>query len=58
MKTFTYKIATALFPPPILSYWPTVTEVAIGVMAVEGELSHQYPVTCYCCVTDGIGGAA
>jgi len=40
---------------PILSYWPSVSEVDIVGMAVEAEPSHQYPVVC-CCVTDGSRG--
>jgi len=37
--------------PPILLFWPTMSEVDVGGMAVEGEPSHQYSVT------DGSRGA-
>jgi len=39
--------------PPILLCWPVTSEVRVGGMAVEAEPSHQYPVPCCCCVTDG-----
>jgi len=42
--------------PPILLPWP-MSEVDVGVMAVEAEPSHQYSVTCCCHVTDGSKGA-
>ena len=41
--------------PPILLCWPMISEVDAGGMAIEGEPSHQYSVTC-CCVTDGSRG--
>jgi len=34
-----------------------MSEVDIGGMAVEVELSHQYSITSCCCVTDGSRGA-
>jgi len=43
--------------PPILLCWPTVSEVVIGVMAVEVEPSRQYSVPCCCYATDGSRGA-
>ena len=43
--------------PPILSCWPMTSEADIGGTAVEVEPSHQYPITCCCCVTDGSRGA-
>ena len=43
--------------PPISSHWPTTSEADVGGMAVEAECSHQYPITCCCCVTDGSRGA-
>ena len=43
--------------PPILLCWPTVSEVDIGVMAVEVEPSRQYSVPCCCYATDGSRGA-
>ena len=43
--------------PRILLWWPTTSEVDVGEMAVEVEPSHQYPVTCCCCATDGSRGA-
>ena len=43
--------------PPILLCWPVTSEVRVGGMAVEAEPSHQYPVPCCCCVTDGSRGA-
>ena len=43
--------------PPILLYLPTISEVDVGGMAVAVEPSHQYSVTCRCCVTDGSRGA-
>ena len=39
--------------PPILLCWPMMAETNNGGMAVEAEISHQYSVTCCCCVTDG-----
>ena len=42
--------------PPILC-WPKKPEADVGVIAVEAEPSHQYSVTCCCCVTDGSRGA-
>jgi len=35
----------------------TTSEVDVGGMAVEVELSHQYPITCCCRVADGSRGA-
>ena len=40
--------------PAILLHWPTEADVGI---ALEVEPSHQHPITCYCCVTDGSRGA-
>ena len=34
-----------------------MSEEDVGGMAVEAEPSHQYPITCCCCVTDGSRGA-
>ena len=42
--------------PPILLYWPTVSEVDVGDMAIEVEPSHQYSLTYCCCVSDGSRG--
>ena len=42
--------------PPIFLFWP-ISEKDVGGMAVEGELSRQYFVTFYFCVTDGSRGA-
>ena len=39
--------------PPILRYWPTMSEADVGDMAVAVEPSHQYFVTFHCCVTNG-----
>lgn len=44
--------------PPFLLCSPTTSETDAGGMAGEVEYSHQYPVTCCCCVTDGSRGAA
>ena len=44
--------------PPVLLYWPTVSEVDAGGMAVEGETSHQYSLMFCCCVTEGSRGAS
>jgi len=38
--------------PPILLYWPIVSEVGVDAMAVEVEPSHQHFVDRY--VTDSI----
>jgi len=35
----------------------TTSEVDVGGMAVEVELSHQYPITCCCRVAVGSRGA-
>ena len=43
--------------PPLLWWRPTSSEGHVGGMAVEVELSHQYCITCCCCVTDGSRGA-
>ena len=43
--------------PPILLCWLTMSEAAVGGMAVEGELSWKHSVTCCCHVTDGSRGA-
>lgn len=42
--------------PPVLLFWPTMSEVD-GGMAVEVESSLQYSTTCCCHVTDGSMGA-
>ena len=39
--------------PPILLFWPTISEVDVGDMTVEVEPSHQYPITCCCHMTVG-----
>lgn len=36
--------------PPMLLFWPTTSEAGVGCMEIEGETSHQYPVTHCCCV--------
>ena len=38
---------------PISLYWPKISEVDVGGMALEVEPSHQYTIMCCCCVTDG-----
>jgi len=38
--------------PPILLYWPTISEMNVGSMAVEVEPSYQYSITFCCCVTE------
>ena len=43
--------------PPMSWCWPTMSEADVGGMAVNAEPSHQYPVTCCCCVMDGSRGA-
>ena len=43
--------------PPILLYWLITWEVSVSGMALEVELSHQYPITFCCRVTDGSRGA-
>ena len=30
--------------PPILLFWPIISDVDVGGMAVEVEPSHQYPL--------------
>ena len=42
--------------PPILLYWPMMSEADAGGMAVEVEPSHQYSVTFCCDLTDGSRG--
>jgi len=51
-----YKRAPKVMPP-ILICWLLISEVDIGGMAVEVELSQQYSITSCCCVTDGSRGA-
>ena len=41
----------------VLLYCPTMTEKDVGVMTVEVEPSHQYPVIFCCHVTDSSRGA-
>ena len=43
--------------PPILLCWHMVSEVDVGGMATEVELSYQYFITFCCHVTDGSRGA-
>ena len=43
--------------PPILLYWPMISQANVGDTAVEIEPSHRYPITFCCCVADGSGGA-
>jgi len=43
--------------PPILLYWPIVSEMKVVGMAIDVEASHQYSVTFCCCATDGSRGA-
>ena len=39
--------------PPILLYWPIVSEMKVVGMAIDVEASHQYSVTFCCPSTDG-----
>ena len=39
--------------PPILWYWPMMSDMDVGGMAVEAEPSQEYSITFHCCVTDG-----
>jgi len=39
--------------PPVLLYWPTMSEVDVDGMAVEDEHSCQHYITFCCCATDG-----
>ena len=43
--------------PHILLCQHIMSAVYVGGTAVEAELSHQYPMMCCCCVTDGSRGA-
>jgi len=43
--------------PAISLCWPTMSEMDVGSMAVDVELSHQYSITFCCPVTDGSRGA-
>ena len=43
--------------PPVLLYWPTMSEADVGDMAIENELYHQYSVIFCCYVADGTRGA-
>lgn len=43
--------------PPMLLCWPMLAEADGGGTAVEAELSHQYPIPCCFCETDGSRGA-
>ena len=45
--------ATLQVMSPILFCLPTASKVNVGVMAVEVEPSHQYPIKFCCCVADG-----
>ena len=54
--SLTFNNSTRVIPklkPPILLYCPTTSEVVVGDMAVEVELSHQYSVKFCCHATDG-----
>jgi len=43
--------------PPILLHCPKPSETNVGGTAAKAEPSHQYSITCCCCVTGGsIGG--
>jgi len=42
---------------PVLWSWPVTSEADVGGMAAEVEPSHQHPIPCCCCVTDGSRGA-
>jgi len=42
---------------PIFLHGPMTSEADVGGTAVEVEPSHQHPVTCCCCETDGSRGA-
>jgi len=37
---------------------PVMSEVDVGGVTAEVEPSHQYPITCFCCITDGSRGIA
>ena len=54
---FEYVRAALKVVPLILLCWPTTSEVDAGGTAVAVEPSHQYPIACRCCVTDGSRGA-
>ena len=43
--------------PPILLCWPTMSVADGGGMAVKVEPSHQYSISCCCCMMDGSIGA-
>jgi len=50
------RVAPKVMPPVLCQ--PMISEVGGGgSMAVEVEPSHQYPIPCCCCVTDGSKGA-
>ena len=54
-EAFLYiRVAPKVIHPNLL-YWPTVSEVDVGGMAVEFQSSHQYSITFCCCTTDGRG---
>ena len=42
---------------PTLFCWPMTSETDGGDVAVQVEQFHQYPITFYCCVTNGSRGA-
>jgi len=52
-----YMRAALKVMPPALLCPPTRSLTNVGGMAVEAEPSHQNPITCCCCVTDGSRGA-
>ncbi len=43
--------------PPILFYRHMTSKADVGDITVGVEPSHQYPITCYCDMTDGSRGA-
>jgi len=40
-----YYNAALKVTPPILLCWPTMSEVDVGCIAVEGKPSHQHSIT-------------
>ena len=41
---------------PVLLFWPKTSDVDVGGMAAEVELSHEHPILFCCCVRDGSRG--
>jgi len=52
-----YTRAALKVMPPILLYWPTMSEASVGGGTVGVEPFHQHSITFCCCAADGSRGA-